>query len=108
MENFTEKPKLPLAEKYEKDYQQLREILKIIEELGLTPIQYSAESIQEQWGDSTGSTIPIANEGAQGIRITRWRKGGLTVSFTNGFEDPKDPKRVEITTKLLEKGFDVV
>ena len=55
-----------------------------------------------------GSTFPIANEGAQGIRITRWHSGKLTISFTNGFENPKDPKRVEITEKLQVKGFDVV
>ncbi len=105
-ENFIEKPQFKLAEKYVKDYQQLQEILEIIKELGLTPTQYSIEIIQNQW--DMGNTIPIANEGAQGVRITRWRRGGLTVSFTNDFEDSKDPRRVEITMKLREKGFDVV
>ena len=95
-----------VAEKYVKDYQQLQEIWSILQELGLTPTNYPPEIVQSQW--DMGNTIPIANEGAQGIRITRSRRGGLTVSFTNGFEDPKNPKRVEVTEKLRDRGFDVV
>lgn len=95
-----------MAEKYATNYQQLKEIWSILQELGLTPTNYPAEVVQNQW--DMGCTFPIANEGAQGIRITRSRRGGLTVSFTNGFEDSKNPKRVEVTEKLREKGFDVV
>lgn len=95
-----------VAEKYVKDYQHLQEIWGILQELGLTPTNYPPEIVQSQW--DMGSTIPIANEGSQGIRITRSRNGGLTVSFTNGFEDRKNPKRVEVTEKLREKGFNVV
>lgn len=105
-EKFIEKPQFQLVEKYEKDYRQLQEILEIIKEAGLTPTQYPIETIQSQW--DMGNTIPIANEGAQGVRITRWKRGGLTVSFTNGFEDPKNPKRTEVTKKLRERGFDAV
>ncbi len=95
-----------IAEKYAANYQQLQEIWGTLQEVGLTPTNYPAEVVQSQW--EMGSTFPIVNEGAQGIRVTRSRKGELTVSFTNGFEDPKNPKRVEITSKLREKGFDVV
>lgn len=105
-EKFIESPQFKLSEKYENDYRQLQEILEIIIESGLTPTQYPIEIIQNQW--DMGNTFPVANEGAQGIRVTRWRKGGLTVSFTNGFEDPKNPKRTEVTMKLCKKGFDVV
>lgn len=105
-EKFIEKAQFEIAEKYINDYRQLQEIFDVIEGLGLTPTRYPAKNIQDQW--DMGNTFPIANEGAQGIRITRWSKGGLTISFTNGFEDSMDPKRVEVTEKLREKGFDVV
>jgi len=105
-EKFSTEIQPGMAEKYVKNYKQLQEILIILKELGLTPIDYQSEVIQSQW--DIGNTFPIANEGAQGIRINRSRKGELTVSFTNGFENPNDPKRVEIAGKLREKGFDAV
>lgn len=94
------------AEKYARNYEKLQEIWEALQELGLTPTNYPLEVVQSQW--DMGSTFPIANEGAQGIRVTLSRKGELTVSFTNGFEDQKNPKRIEVTEKLREKGFNVV
>jgi|GEM_PF-1819905 len=95
-----------MAEKYATNYQQLQEIWSILQELGLTPTDYPAEDVQNQW--DMGSDFPIANEGTQGIRVTRSRKGELTVWFTNGFEDKNNQKRVEVTEKLRERGFSVV
>lgn len=105
-EKIRSEPAFHINEKYTQDYQQLMEIFNLLKSCGLTIPQYSDEIIQEQW--DYGNTFPIANEGAQGIRISRRRRGGLTVSFTNGFENPKNPKRIEITERLREKGFDVV
>lgn len=95
-----------IAEKYVANYQQLQEIWSILQELGLTPTNYPAEVVQSQW--DMGSTFPIVNEGAQGIRVTRSRRGELTVSFTNGFEDRENQKRAEVTERLRERGFSVV
>lgn len=95
-----------MSEKYIKDYQQLQEIWSILQEAKLTPTNYPPEIVQSQW--DMGADFPIVNEGAQGIRITHSHKSGLKIWFTNGFGDPKNPKRVEVTEKLREKGFDVV
>lgn len=95
-----------ITEKYIVNYQQLQEIWDILHELELTPTNYPAEVVQSQW--DLGNTFPIVNEGAQGIRITRSRRGELTVSFTNGFEDPKNVKRIEVTERLRKLGFDVI
>lgn len=103
-ERFLEAP-FEIDEKYAEDYRRLKKILEILRELGLTPKDYPPQVIQAQW--EAHSTIPIAEDGVQGIRITRLRKGGLKVSFTNGFEDPRDQERIRITEKLREEGFDV-
>ena len=99
--------KFKLNDKYKKDFQDLQEIIKILKEEGLSITHYcqSEKIVQTQW--DTNSTFLIANEGAKAVKITRWPQGGLTVSFTNGFDDPNDPKRIRITAKLREKGFDV-
>ena len=99
-------PEFRINEKYEEDFKQLRKVLDIIKSIGLTPTGYSDEIIQNQW--DMGNTFPIVREGADGIRVTRSRRGGITVSFTNGFENPKDPKRMEVTEELRKSGIDVV
>lgn len=97
-----------IKEKYRKDYQQLQKIIAVLEGMGLSipPLCKSEKNIQEQW--DLQLVFPIANEGAQGIRITRDRREGLTIFFTNGFEDRKNQRRIEITSRLKEEGFNVV
>lgn len=105
-EKLSTSPEFSTTEKYAGDFQQLRKILEIIKSFGLTFPGYSDKIVQNQW--DMGNTFPIANEGAQGIRVTRERGGGLIVSFTNGFEDPKNPKRMEVTEELRKNGINAV
>jgi hypothetical protein len=95
-----------LPEKYVKNYQQLQEIWTVLKEAGLTPTNYPPEFVEEEW--NSDSAFPLAQDGVQGIRISRSREGQLKIWFTNGFENPNNPKRIEITQKLREKGFKVV
>ena len=91
---------------FHEEFHQLQVIKNVLSGHGLNICEYSDDIVQEQFKERY--TFPIANDGAQGVRVTRERKGGLVVSFTNGFEDPKNKKRVEVTTALREKGIDVV
>ncbi|MFA6271636.1 MAG: hypothetical protein WC693_00815 [Patescibacteria group bacterium] len=96
---------------FEEAYQQLQEIIAVLAELGLNIPDYchSEEIIREQWDDNYRIPFPVARDGADGIRASRRRDGkGFIISFTNGFENSDDPKRMEITEVLREKGFDVV
>lgn len=93
---------------FEQAFRQLREILDILEENGFTVPEYcySPKKIKQNWQEK--NPFPIARDGLDGIRAKLMPNGKFRVFFTNGFEDPEDPKRVEITKILKEKGFDVV
>jgi hypothetical protein len=94
------------GQKFESEFHQLGVIKEVLLTCGLDVCKYSDEIIQRQFEERY--TFPIVNDGAQGIRITRDRKGDLTVSFTNSFEDPRNEKRKEVTKILRERGIDVV
>jgi hypothetical protein len=66
----------------------------------------SPEKIKQDWEKKYA--FPVAREGLDGVRAKRMPNGNFRVFFTNGFEDPNDPKRMEITEKLRVEGFDVV
>jgi len=93
-------------EKFRNDFIELKKVLEVLKGLGFALTEYTDEIIQSQWDD--GNTFPIVNDGAQGIRVTRWRRGGITISFTNDFEDTKNPRRIEATEELRKKGINVV
>ncbi|TAK04720.1 hypothetical protein EPO33_01860 [Patescibacteria group bacterium] len=48
---------------------------------------------------------PMVWDGSQGIRYKYDPYRGLIISFTNGFEEPDDPRRVRIVKWAKEKGF---
>lgn len=93
---------------FEKAFQQLQNIIALLAKIGFTIPEYcySKEKIKEYWNNKFA--FPIAKEGLDGIRASRSRNGEFRIWFTNGFEDPKNPKRLEITAKLREQGFDVI
>jgi len=93
---------------FEQAFQQLQGILDMLEKNGFTVPKYcySPEKIKQNWQNKYA--FPIAREGLDGIRAKRMPDGNFRVFFTNGFEDPENSERVEITKKLKEKGFDVV
>jgi hypothetical protein len=96
----------PESQKFESEFRQLGVIKEVLSTCGLDVCKYPDKIIQRQFEER--NTFPIANDGAQGIRVTRNREGVLTVFFTNGFEDPRNEKRKEVTNILHERGIDVV
>ena len=105
-ESFEKKQSETSVEKYKDEFDQLRVIREVLSEAGLCVCDYPNEMIVEQF--ELRNAVPVAMEGAQGIRVSRKREGGLLISFTNGFENPKDLKRIKVTAALREKGIDVV
>lgn len=93
---------------FEEGYKQLQIALDIIQTLNLTVPNYchQPETIQKNWKAHT--PFPIAREGVDGIRATFKRDGSLRIFFTNGFDNPEDPKRKTLAEKLRSEGFDVI
>ncbi len=91
---------------YADDFKQLHIIMNTLQDLGLNVCEYSSQIIEREW--RMRASFPIVHNRVQGVRIKRGFKGGLSVWFTNGFEDPKNLTRIEITAKLREKGIVVV
>ena len=52
----------------------------------------------------SGLPFPIVRDGVDGIRAEYSKRRGLKIWFTNGFEDPNNPKRREIEKRLNEAG----
>ncbi|MFA7286118.1 MAG: hypothetical protein WC052_00405 [Patescibacteria group bacterium] len=101
-EKSSQEPRLETQE-YAEYFRTLAIIKEVLSECGLNAREYSDEIIIEQLKNRY--TFPIAHDGLDGIRASRNREGGLTVSFTNGFEDPENKKRIEVTAALREKGI---
>ena len=102
---------------FEQAFQKLKEIVEVLKNLGLRVPEHVLDEnlIRETWEEKSYHLFPIASNGSDGIRARRLKRRDLTefkgtgfmIAFTNGFEDPKNPMRVEVTKKLREKGFKV-
>jgi predicted aspartyl protease len=93
---------------FEQAYAELQQILDLLANMDLQIVEFGRDEdiIRRQWEDKY--PFPIVRDGADGIRVKRERDGHFKVWFTNGFEKPEDPQRVEIVQKLTTAGFDVV
>ncbi|NQV00117.1 MAG: hypothetical protein HQ538_05215 [Parcubacteria group bacterium] len=96
---------------FKEAFQELQNIIAILKEEGFEIPEYldseqSEQFVENQWNERL--TFPIVRDGTDGMRAGCQRNGRFRVSFTNVFEEPDNPKRIEITKKLREKGFDVV
>ncbi len=49
--------------------------------------------------------FPIVRDGGDGIRASYSKRDGLRIWFTNGFEDPDNPRRKEAEDRLKELGL---
>lgn len=97
MERFKPKPEVPVSEALN----QLRQAVNILREMGLEVID---RFITE---DRLASEIPfpVVMDGLNGIRAEYSKRRGLEIWFTNGFEDPNDPRRLEIEKRFRENGL---
>ena len=101
MEKFESQNRTPEQFPISEALDQLRYAADILREIGLEVID---RFITE---DNLASemSFPIVRDGLDGIRAKYSKRRGLKFWFTNGFEDPDDPKRQEIERRLEEAGL---
>lgn len=95
---------------FEDAWTELQEIFSALDALGLRVVEYRDEEevFRKNWEDRFAVAVPVARDGADGIRVVPQRTGHYRVTFTNGFEDPNNPERIKVVDALLAKGIDVV
>ena len=103
MKNIEQEPTIEPAEQFSvsEALDQLRRASDILREIGLNVLD---RFITE---DSLTSKMPfpIVRDGVDGIRAEYSKREGLKIWFTNGIEDPNNPKRREIEKRLNEAGL---
>lgn len=88
-------------QKVREELHRLQDVADILSVAGLQVIDRFITS--DKLYDSTAEMgFPIVMDGAQGIRASYSKRDGLKIWFTNGFEDPNNPKRQEVERKLKE------
>ena len=90
--------------KIQEDFKHLQCIIELLRGMGLRVIDKSIT--MERFQDPTSEIgFPIVKDRANGIRASYSKREGLQIWFTNGFEDPKDPKRQEIERQMKDAGL---
>lgn len=92
-------------QKFQQDLRRLQGIANVLREMGFRVIDdfITLESLRSRTADAG---FPIVRDGADGIRVSySERDYGVKVWFTNGFEDPQNPKRQEVVRRLQEEGL---
>lgn len=95
---------------FEDAWEELQRIFNVLEALDFRVVEHrNREDIfKRNWEDRFAVAVPVACDGADGIRVVRQRNGHYMVTFTNGFENPNDPERIKVVDALQAKGIDVV
>ena len=92
-------------EKFNKDFEKLKKISLILKEMGFEIREYALSPEEFKRNRDNGIEFPVVEDGAQGIRIASSKIGEIAVSFTNGFEDPGNHRRIEVEKKLKNEGL---
>ena len=92
------------GQKLQDDFGRLRNIAEILKGMGLQVIDQSI-TLDKFRDPAAEMGFPIVRNGANGIRASYSKREGLKIWFTNGFEDPENPKRKEIEERLKEEGL---
>ena len=101
MEEFQSKPE---RENPEQALERLQKIAEILKEMKLNVIDRAVTL--ERLLDATAEIgFPIVREGSNGVRASYSKRDGLRIWFTNGFDDPSNLTRQEITKKLKAAGL---
>jgi hypothetical protein len=93
-------------DEFEKDYAIFQKIIDILKGLGFEANDrvFGREMVRKNW--EKGLPFPLTNEGLDGIRISLLKDGKMKVWFTNGFEDPQNPRRQEVVSAMVEAGME--
>jgi hypothetical protein len=91
--------------KLKQDFERLQSIAVILRDMGfeVTDRLISLDFLRQATDQE--HSFPIVEDGAQGIRVSTHKKRPLRVWFTNGFEDPANPRRQEVERRLKEVGL---
>ncbi|MDD4477123.1 MAG: hypothetical protein PHY40_03110 [Patescibacteria group bacterium] len=90
------------TQKLSEDFNRLQKIIKILREMGLRIVK-NPITIDTLYSPTSEIGFPIVRDGANGIRASYSKIDGLKIWFTNGFEEPDDPKRQEIEKRLKKE-----
>lgn len=91
-------------QKLQENFNRLQSIAEILREMGLQVID-NFITIERLQNPTSEMGFPIVRDGVDGIRASYSKRRGLIIWFTNGFEDPNDPKRQKIIKRLQEEGL---
>ena len=91
-------------QKFLEEFDRLKNIAEVLGEMGLRVID-SNVTIDRLKDPTSEMGFPIVRDGADGIRASYTKRGGLQIWFTNGFADPANPRRQEIENRLKEAGL---
>lgn len=85
-------------------FDRLQKVAHILREMGFKVIDdlITLDTLKDP---TSMAGFPIVRDGVDGIRASYTNRRGLIIWFTNGFEDPDDPKRQEVTQRLKKEGL---
>ena len=106
METFELKPQnsREAEQGLREDFARLQDIAEVLREMGLRVID-SNVTIDRLKNPTSEMGFPIVRDGADGIRASYSKREGLKIWFTNGFENPANPRRQEAEAKLRKMGL---
>lgn len=90
--------------KIQEDFVRLQNIVEILREMGFRVVN-ELINIDTLQSPSSEMGFPIVRDGLDGIRVSYSKRRGLRVWFTNGFENPENPRRQEVEKRLREAGL---
>lgn len=91
-------------QKVEEEFGQLQKIMSLLKDMGFQTTDY-AISVETLRDPISASEFSLVMDEDNGIRASYTKRRGLRIWYTNGFEDPKNPKRQEVERRLHESGL---
>ena len=91
-------------ERFKKDLERLQAIAHILKEMGFD-VQDRFISLGMLKKPTAIAGFPIVSDGLGAIRVSYEKERGLVIWFTNGLEDPDDPRREEVVKRLQQEGL---
>mgnify|MGYP001598687284 FL=1 len=85
-------------------FDRLQKVSVILKEMGFRVIDRLI-TLDALKSPTSEAGFPIVRDGRDGIRALYTKRKGLVILFTNGFEDPANQKRQEVTQRLNKEGL---
>ena len=85
-------------------FNRLQKIAHILGEMGFQVLN-SMITLDRLKDPTSEMGFPMVRDGVDGIRASYTKRQGLVIWFTNGFQDPDNPKRQEVEQRLKKEGL---